>query len=169
MLAVFVERCRSHAVQFAAGQSWFQQIGCVHGAFARPGSDDGVQLVDKQNHLAVGIGYFFQDGFQAVFKLAAILGSGNQCSHVESDDRFVFQILRNVAHDDAMSESLDNRRLADTGFADQYRVVLAASREHLNDAADFGVPTDNRVDFSLAGLFDQIDAVLFQSLVFFFG
>ena len=70
---------------------------------------------------------------------------------VERDDGLVAQALRHVAGDDALGEALDDRGLADAGLADQHRVVLGATAEHLHDAADLVVPADDRVELALAG------------------
>jgi hypothetical protein len=45
----------------------------------------------------------------------------------------------------------DDGRLAHTGFAGQDRIVLAAPGEDVDDQADFGVTSDDRVDLALAG------------------
>jgi len=46
---------------------------------------------------------------------------------------------------------LDDGGLADAGFADQHRVVLAATLQHLDGAADLVVAADHRVELALAG------------------
>ena len=53
VLAVLVERGRADAVQLAAGQHRLEQVAGVHGALGRAGADDGVQLVDEQDDLAL--------------------------------------------------------------------------------------------------------------------
>ena len=50
-LAVFVEGGRADALQFAARQRGLDDVGRIHRAFGAAGPDDGVQLVDEQNHL----------------------------------------------------------------------------------------------------------------------
>ena len=49
--------------------------------------------------------------------------------------------------DDAVGETFHNRCLADAGFADENRVVLAAAGENLRDATDLGVAADDGIDF----------------------
>ena len=53
VLAVLVERGRADAVQLAAGQHRLEQVAGVHGALGLAGADDGVQLVDEQDDLAL--------------------------------------------------------------------------------------------------------------------
>ena len=89
--------------------------------------------------------------FQAFLEFAAELGAGNQRAHVERQHALVFQTFGHLAVDDTLRQALDDRGFADAGLADQYRVVLGATLQHLDCAADFFVATDNRVEFALLG------------------
>ena len=53
VLAVFVERRRADGVQLAARQHRLQHLRRVHRAFGRAGADDGMQLVDEEDDLAL--------------------------------------------------------------------------------------------------------------------
>ena len=61
---------------------------------ALPAPDDGVQLVDKQNDLALRVLDFLEHGFEPLFEFAAVLGAGDQRAHIERDDALVLQALR---------------------------------------------------------------------------
>ena len=78
VLAVFVQRGCAHAMQLATGQCGLEHIARVHGAFGLAGADHGVQLVNKDNRHAFVLGQLAQHGFQALFKLAAKLGTSEQ-------------------------------------------------------------------------------------------
>ena len=169
VLAVFVERRGANRVQLAAGQHRLQHVRGVHRAFGRARADDGVELVDEQHHLALGIAHFLEHRLQPILELAAVLRAGDQRSHVEGDDALVFEAFRHVAADDALGEAFDDGGLADAGFADQHRVVLGAARQHLDDAADFLVAPDHRIQLALAGQLRQVAAVLLEGLVLVFG
>ena len=55
VLAVLVERGRADQAQLAAGQHRLEHVAGVHGALAAGArADDGVQLVDEGDDLAVG-------------------------------------------------------------------------------------------------------------------
>ena len=55
VLAVLVQRGGADQAQLAAGQHGLEHVARVHGALAgRAGADDGVQLVDEGDDLAVG-------------------------------------------------------------------------------------------------------------------
>jgi hypothetical protein len=77
--------------------------------------------------------------------------------------------VRDVAVDDALSESLDDRRLANARLADQHRIVLGATGQHLHHAANLLVPTNDRIEFSLAGLVCEVAGVTLESLVLGLG
>ena len=53
VLAVLVERGGADAVQLAARQHGLEQVAGVHRALGRAGADDGVQLVDEEDDLAL--------------------------------------------------------------------------------------------------------------------
>ena len=76
-------------VQLAAGQHRLEQVGGVHGALGRAGADDGVQLVDEEDDLAVGVLDLLEHGLEALLELAAELGAGDERAQVEGHDRLV--------------------------------------------------------------------------------
>ena len=168
VFAILVQRRGADAAQFAAGQRRLEQIGGVVAPFGRSGADDGVQFVDEQNHVAAGGFDFAEHGFESLFEFAAEFGAGDQRAHVERDDALVLQALRHVPFDDAQGQSFGDGGLADAGLADQHGIILRAAREDLDHAADFLIAADDRVELALGGPFDQIDAITFQRVEFFF-
>ena len=62
VLAVLVQGGRADAVQLAAGQHGLEQVARVHGAVGLAGAHDGVQLVDEEEDLALGLLDLLQDG-----------------------------------------------------------------------------------------------------------
>ena len=55
VLAVLVQRGRADHAQLAAGQHRLEHVAGVHRALALAGADDGVQLVEERDDLAVGV------------------------------------------------------------------------------------------------------------------
>ncbi len=53
VLAILVERRRADGAKLAAGEGGLEQVGGVDRAFCRACTDQRVQLVDEQDHLAV--------------------------------------------------------------------------------------------------------------------
>ncbi len=121
VLAVFIQGRRAHAAQLAPGQGGLQHVGGIHGAFRRPGADDGVDLIDEEDDLPLGGGDLLQDGLQPLLELSAVLRAGDEGADIEADDPLVFQVFRYIAVDDPLGQPLDDRRLADARFPDQDR------------------------------------------------
>ena len=116
MLAIFIQGGGSNAAQFAPGQHRLKQVAGIHRTLPRPGSDDSVQLIDKQHDLPVRLGDFVKHRSQAVFKLTAIFGTRNQPADIQRDQLPVFQRFRHVAVNDALGQAFGDRCFADTGL-----------------------------------------------------
>ena len=165
VLAILVERGGADGMQLAAGEHRLEHVGRVHRPFGRARADNGVQLVDEQDDLPLGIGHLFQDGLQPLFELTPVFRTGDQRAHVEGDDLLVLETFGHVLADDALREALDDRGLPDARFTYKDRVVLRPPREHLNDAPNLLVPADDRIQLALARELGQIATVLLECLV----
>ena len=165
VLAVLVERRRADGAQLAAREHRLEQVRSVDCAFGRAGADDRVQLVDEEDDLAGRVLDLGEDGLEPLLELAAVLRAGEERTDVERPDALALQPLGDVAGDDALRESLGDRGLPHPGLADQHRVVLRPSREHLHDAADLLVAPDDRVELPGLGERGQVAAVLLERLV----
>ena len=118
---------------------------------------------------AFGLGDLLEHGLEPLFELAAILRAGHQRAHVETDDLLVLEALGHVAADDALRETFDDGGLADAGLADEHGIVLRAAGQHLNDATDFFVAADDRIELALARKLGEIAAVALERLVLVLG
>ena len=165
MLAIFVERRRADAVQFAARQRRLQEVGRVHRALGLACADERMHFVDEQDDLALGRDHFFEHRLEALLELAAIFGSRDQRAHVEREQLLVAQRFRHVAVDDAQRKAFDDRRLAHAGLADQHRIVLGAPRQHLDRAADLLVAADDRIELAFARRLGEVASVFLQRLI----
>ena len=76
---------------------------------AAPGADDLVQLVDEDDHLALGAADLVHDGLQPLLELAAELRAGDHRAHIEREQALVLDVLRHVAGDDLLREALRRR------------------------------------------------------------
>ena len=169
VLAVLVEGGGADAVQFAAGEEGLEEVAGVHGAFGLPCPDDGVEFVDEEDDLSFGGLDLFEDGFEALFELAAELGAGDEGAHVERDDLFIFESFGDVAADDAGGEAFGDGGFADAGFADEDGVVFGTAAEDLDDAADLFVAADDGVELALGGHLGEVATVFFERFVGGFG
>ena len=68
------------------------------------------------------------------------------------------QQFGHVAACDFLCQPLGDRRLADSRFTDQDRIVFRPSAKHLNDAFDFIVPANHRIEFAFLGQISEITA-----------
>ena len=81
---------------------------------------------------------------------------GDHQGQIERDHSLVAQQLRHIAARDLLRQSFGDRGLAHAGFADQHRIILGPPAKHLNDALDFVVPADHRIELAFLGQFSQI-------------
>ena len=169
VLAVLVERGGADHAQLAAGEHRLDHVAGVDRAFRAAGADDRVQLVDEGDDLAVGVDDLLEDRLEPVLELAAVLRARDHRADVERDEPLVAQALGHVALDDAAREAFDDRGLADAGLTDEHGVVLRAARQHLDDAPDLLVASDDRVELALARLLGEVAAELLERLVLLLG
>ena len=169
VLAVFVQRSGADGAQLSASERGLQHVGGVDGAFGCSGSDQRVQFVNEENDLALRVFDFLEDGFEAVFELAAILRAGEHRSEIERDYALVLQDFRHVAGDDALGEAFDDGRFADAGLADEHGIIFRAAREDLDHAADFFIASDDGIELAAAGLLGEVASVFLQRLELGFG
>ena len=162
VLAVLVEGGRADRVELTPGEHRLEQVRRVHRALGGARADDGVELVDEQDHLAVAVLDLLEDGLQALLELTPELRPGDQRTEVERDDPLVLEPLGDVAADDPLGQAFDDRGLADSGLADQDRVVLRPAAQHLDDSPDLLIATDDRVQAACPGLGGQVATVLLE-------
>ena len=78
VLAVLVQGGGANQAQLAAGQHGLNHVAGVHGAVASSaGADDGVQLVDEGDDLALGGLNLIEHGLEALLEFAAVLRAGD--------------------------------------------------------------------------------------------
>jgi len=165
VLAVLVQRRSANGPQLAAGQHRLQHVRGVHRPFGRTRPDDGVQLVDEEDDLPGGVGDFLQDSFQALFELAPEFRPRDQRAQIEGDHPLILEILRHVTAHDALRQPLGDRRLTDTGLANQDRVVLRPPGKNLHHPSDLVIAADDRVELALSRQLREVASVLFERLV----
>ena len=169
VLAVLVKRGGTHGTQLTAGQHGLQQVGGVNRTLALARTHDGVQLVDEQDDLALGIRDLLEHGLQAVLELAAVLRAGDERAHVKREHALAEEPLGHVAIDDSLCEPLDDGGLAHAGFTDEHGVVLGAARQHLDDTAYLLIPADDRVELARGRGHGEVAPVLLKRLVLLLG
>ena len=124
IFSILVKRRCTDAAQLTAGKHRFKQIGRIHASFCLAGTDQIMDLVDEQDNAALCILHFFQNRFQTFFEFTPVFRTGNQRSHIQFDQFFVFQRLRYIALHDTPSNTFYYGCLTNTRLTDQYRVVF---------------------------------------------
>ncbi len=156
-------------MKFAAREHRLEEIPRVHCTVGLTRADDRMQFVQEEHDRALRTCDVLENRFEALFELTTILGTGDQRAHVERNDALVFQTFGDVAAHDALREAFDDCGLADAGVADEHGIVFGAAREHLDDAANFVVASDHRIEFSAFGFEREIAPVPFERFVRAFG
>ena len=88
---VFIQRCRTDTMQFASCKHRLQHITRIHRTFCLTGSNDCMNLIDKQNQMTFGIFHFIKDCLQTLLELATILGACQQRTHIQCENIFILQ------------------------------------------------------------------------------
>ena len=149
VLAIFVERGRADAAELAAGQGRLEQVGRRRPPpSALPAPTTVCSSSMNRMTWPVDSWTSRMTALSRSSNSPRYLRAGDEQAHVEGDDAAVLQALRHVALDDAQGEAFDDGRLADARLADEHGVVLRAAREDLNDAADFLVAADDRIELA---------------------
>ena len=169
VLAVFVEGGRPDAPQLPAREGGLQHVGGVHRPLRLPRPHEGMQFVDEEDHLPLGGGDLLQDRLQPVLELAPVFRAGDEGPEIEGEHPLLLQPLRDIPGHHPLGEPLHDRGLPHSGFADEDGVVLRASGEDLDHAADLAAPPDHRVELVAPGRVGQVAAILFEGLVLRFG
>ncbi len=165
MFSVLVERGGPDAVEFPPCQHGFQDIACIHGSLSSSGTYHRMKLIDKEDDMALGLLNLLEDSLQPFLKLAPILGTGNQGSHVKSNEATILQALRDVSPNHSQGEALHNSRFADPGLPNQDRIILRPPGKDLDDPSDLLIPADNGIELSMGCHIGQISTVALQRLV----
>ena len=100
VLAELLQSGGADDLDLTAGQRGLQNSSRIDGAFRRAGADDGVDLVDEQQHVA-GVHDLLDDLLQTLLELAAVLRAGHERGDVQRDEALVAQDVGHlVGHDE---------------------------------------------------------------------
>ena len=126
VLAVLVEGGGADGLQLAARQRRLEDRCGIDRALGGARPDEVVELVDEQDDVAA-LGDLLHHLLQALLELTAVLRARDERREVERVNLLPLQELGHLVRRDALREALDDCGLADTGLADQDRVVLRAA------------------------------------------
>ena len=163
VLAILVRRGCTDGLQFTTSQHRLEDGGSVDRAFGCTCADERVYLVDEQHDVAAGLD-LFEHLLQALFEVAAVTATGDECAEIERVQLLVAQRVRDVAGDDLLGQAFDDRGLADARLADQHGVVLGAPTEDLHDPLELARTADHGIELLLTGELGQIATELIEDL-----
>ena len=161
VLAVLVERGGPDGLDLAARQGRLEHVGGVDRPLGRAGPDQGVQLVQEQDHV-LGLADLLHHRLEPLLELPAVLGAGHERAQVELQEALLGQHVRDLVADDALGEAFHDGGLAHAGLADQDRVVLGAAGQDLDHPLDLGLAPDDRVELALPGQLGEIAGELVE-------
>ncbi|GBD15067.1 hypothetical protein HRbin25_00955 [bacterium HR25] len=165
VLAVVVQGGGADAAQLAPGQGGLHHGRGVYGALGGAGPHHLVDLIDEDDHLALGLLDLVQDGLEPLLELAAELGAGHHGGHVQGQEPLPLEVLGDVAADHPLGQPLHDGGLAHARLADEDGVVLGAAVEDLHHPLYLLLPADDGVQLPLAGQLRQVGGVALQGLV----
>ena len=163
--AVFGGSGCADALDFAAGERRLENIGGVERAFGRSGADECVQLVDEDDGVLI-LHQLFHDGLEPLFKLAAVLGACDDERQIQRQYALVGEEAGDFAIGDALRQALDDGCLAHSRFADEHWIVLGSAAKDLDDAFEFGVASDQRIELGIHRSLGEIAGKLGQQARF---
>ncbi len=120
-----------------------------------------MDLVDEEDGRLVG-GGLLDELREALLELAAVHGPGEQHPHLDGTDVPVGDDRGDVAARDELRQTLDDRRLADPGVADEDRVGLVLGHEDLNDLEDLRLASDDRLQLALPRELGEVASELLE-------
>ncbi len=109
----------------------------------------------------------------AFFKLTAIHRTSDYRTDIQLEHTFIQQQRGHIAFDDTLRQPLYDSGLANTGLANQSRVILGAPCQNLDHAFYFLASSDNRVELAFLCQGSQVcSKLVYQrgfAFVFFFS
>ena len=115
-----------------------------------------MDLVDEQNRCRAPRERV-DHRLEPFLEIAAEPGAGEQRRRVEREHLRAAQLRRHVVLEQPARQPLGHGGLADTGIADEHRVVLAPPAENLERTLQLLGASDQRVELAACGTVGQID------------
>src|SRR3989344_962341 len=122
-----------------------------------------MNFVDKEDHAMFGLQGFANDIFESLFKFSAVFCTGNDRSHIKNKNPSFAQRIRDASLCNELGKPLDDCGFTDAGFADKDGVILCLSIQNMYDAFDFGVTSDDGIDFPISGFCNEVVGEVIQS------
>ena len=115
-----------------------------------------MEFINEQNDLTIAFLYFFQYRFKSFLKFSTIFCTGYQCTHIKCKNLFILQSFGYITLYNTMCKSFYGCGLTDTGFTDQYRIILCLTGKNTDHISDLFITADNRIKLSVFGTLYEI-------------
>ena len=126
-----------------------------------------MNFVDEDDDVVV-LFELFDDSLEPLFELAAVLRAGHDQRKIQRENPFVGDEQGHIPFHDARGQPFDDGRLANSRLAQKDGVVLRAAGQDLNDALDFLLTADQRIELRLMGHLGQVARILSKKRELFF-
>ena len=163
VFAVFVKGGGADHLDLSTAQSRFQNIGGIHAALCVTGTHQVVDLIDKEDHIAVSL-HLVHQALDPALKLAPELSARHQGGQIQQLDLLIPQSGRDLPSGNPQSQALCHGGLAHAGLADQTGVVLGPAGENLHHPLDLFLSADDVVQLAGPGLGCQVCAEVLNVL-----
>ena len=124
-----------------------------------------MDFINKQDDLTVALGDLKNQGFEPLLKLTFVFGTRDQCGHVQGINLLGFKRLRDIGFHDALGNSFGDGGFAHPWLSNEERVVFGSTGQNLNDATNFFIPANDRVQFAFGSQGIEIAGIFGQGLV----
>ena len=161
VLTVLIQSGSTDGLQLTASQLRLQNRGRVNCALCSTGTDQRVNLVNKQDDVTALVN-LLEHLLQTLLEVTAVTGARNQRAQVEGVKLLILQSLRHATIDDVQREPLHNGGLTNARLTNQNRVVLGAARKNLHNALDFLLAANNRIQLALTCSNGQVTTELIE-------
>ena len=148
-------------MQLSTGQSGLEQVGGIHGPLRPASSNEGVELVYKEDDVPV-LKDFLQDAFDSLLKLATILCPRHHRGQVKGDQPLFQQIAGNLTTGDPLGQPLHNGSLTNTGITHQHRIVLGTAGKNLHHTTNLTVTPHHGIQLLAASQLRKVAAEFSQ-------
>ena len=148
MLAIFIERGGADAMQFAPRQRRLQKVGASMAPSALP-APTSVCISSMNRMMPPSAAVTSERRPSSAPQIHREIWPRQSSEPMSSASSFLsFRALRHIALDDAKRQAFGNGGLAHAGFANENRIVLGAPGQHLNGAANFFIPANDRIELA---------------------
>jgi len=156
-------QCRcSDQLDLSTGKRRFQDIGSIQCTFRSTGSDDRMDLINKEQYSLL-FAYLIDHISDTFFKLTAIFTSCYHSGKIQNYHTFIFYSIRYHSCDDPLCKSLYDSRFSYSRLSSQAGIVLCSSAQDLDQSGNLFIPSHYRIQLTFFCHGRQISAILIQS------